>query len=96
MTRLKAVLKALSDSYPSALAMTPVRSLEFSSLSAASSIRQRARYSMGVSPTVFLNFWAKLDRDMPADSASSCKVQPCAGSSCMALIAAPIWLFGIA
>jgi hypothetical protein len=60
--------------------MTEMGSLEFSSLSAANSIRQRVRYSMGVSPTVSLNFMAKLDRDMPARSASACNVQRCAGS----------------
>ena len=56
-------------------------SLEFSSLSPASSIRQRVRYSIGVSPAVALNFRAKVDRDMPARSASSCNVQRCAGSA---------------
>ena len=40
---------------------------------------------MGDAPTVSLNFRAKVDRDMPARSASSCNVQRCAGSSCMAV-----------
>ena len=56
--------------------MTEMGSLEFASLSPASSIRQRVRYSMGDAPTVSLNFRAKVDRDMPARSASSCNVQP--------------------
>ena len=47
---------------------------------------------MGDAPTVALNFRAKVERDMPARSASACKVQRCAGSPCMALIAAPICL----
>src|SRR5271155_4552546 len=68
--------------------MTETGSLEFSSVSAASSIRQRVRYSMGDSPTVCLNFKAKVDRDMPARFPSSCNVQQCAGSSCIELIAA--------
>ena len=72
--------------------MTEMGSLEFASLSPASSMRQRVRYSIGDAPTVSLNFRAKVDRDMPARSASSCNVQRCAGSSCMALIAAPICL----
>ena len=38
---------------------------------------------MGVAPTVSLNFWAKPDRDIPTRSASSCKVQGWAGSSCI-------------
>src|ERR1700737_4477230 len=63
--------------------MTEMGSLEFASLSPASSIRQRVRYSMGDSPTVCLNFRAKVDRDMPARAASSCNVQRCAGSSCI-------------
>ena len=43
---------------------------------------------MGDFPTFSLNFRAKVDRDMPARSASSCNVQRCAGSSCIELIAA--------
>ena len=43
---------------------------------------------MGVAPTVSLNFAAKPDRDIPTFSASSCRVQGWAGSSCMAWIAA--------
>ena len=65
--------------------MTEMGSLEFVSLSPASSIRQRVRYSMGDAPTVSLNFRAKVDRDMPARSASSWNVQRCAGSSCIAV-----------
>src|SRR5260370_10103015 len=68
--------------------MTEMGSLEFASLSRACSIRHRVRYSMGEAPTVCLNFRAKVDRDMPARSASFCIVQPCAGSSCIELIAA--------
>src|SRR4051794_21470364 len=41
ITLLKAVLKALSDSYPSECAMTESGSLEFVSLSPASNMRQR-------------------------------------------------------
>ena len=70
--------------------MAEIGSLEFTSLSPASSIRQRARYSIGAAPTVCLNLSAKIERDMPARSASSWTVQPCAGSSCIALIAALI------
>ena len=66
--------------------MAETESLEFASLSPASNIRQRVRYSMGDAPTVSLNFSAKVDRDMAARSANSCNVQRCAGSSCIALI----------
>src|SRR5260370_17924702 len=52
--------------------MAEMGSLEFVSLSPASSIRQRVRYSIGDSPTVCLNLRAKVDRDMPARSASFC------------------------
>ena len=43
MTRLKAVLNALSDSYPSDAAMTDTGSSEPDSLSSASRIRHRVR-----------------------------------------------------
>src|SRR5471032_2947461 len=72
--------------------MAEMESLELASLSPASSMRQRVRYSIGEAPTVSLNFSAKVERDMPARSANSCKVQRCAGSSCIAPIAAPICL----
>jgi len=39
--------------------------LVFAILSPASSIRQRVRYCIGETPTVSLNFSAKIDRDMP-------------------------------
>jgi hypothetical protein len=61
-------------------------------LSPARSIRQHVRYSMGDVPAFSLNLRAKIDRDMPARSASSCNVQRCAGSLCMEFIAAPICL----
>jgi len=60
------------------------------SLSPARSMRQRVRYSMGESPTVCLNLRAKVERDMPAHSASFCRVQGWAGAACMALMAALI------
>jgi hypothetical protein len=44
--------------------MTEMGSLEFASLSPASSIRQRVRYSVGDAPTVSLNFRAKVDRKL--------------------------------
>jgi hypothetical protein len=46
---------------------------------------------MGDVPTVCLNFRVKTVRDMPARSASAARVQRCAGSSCIAVIAAAIW-----
>ena len=92
MTLLNAVLKAASDSYPSDGAMIEMGSLEFSSLSPASAMRQCARYSIGDVPTVSLNFRAKVDRDMPARAASSCNVHRYAVSSCMAFIAVLICL----
>ncbi len=92
MIRLKAALKALSDSYPSKAAIAEIGSPELVSLSPANSIRHRVRYSMGDVPTVALNFRAKLDRDMPTRSATSCNVQRRAGSSCMRSIAALISL----
>ena len=55
--------------------MVETESLEFISRSPASSILQRVRYSMGDVPTVSLNLIAKADRDMPARSASFCRVQ---------------------
>ena len=61
--------------------MTETGSLEFMSLSPASSMRQRVRYSIGDAPTVILKRSAKVDRDMPARSASACKVQRRAGAS---------------
>jgi hypothetical protein len=64
--------------------MTEIGSLEFASLFPARSIRQRVRYSIGDAPTVSLNLRANVDRDMSARCASSCNVQPCAGSSCTA------------
>ena len=51
--------------------MAEMRTLEFASLSPASSMRQRVRYSMGDSPTVCLNLSVKVDRDMPERFASS-------------------------
>ena len=87
MTLLKAVLKALSESYPSDWAMDAMESLGLRSLSPASNMRQWVRYSIGESPTVCLNLRANVERDMPARSASVCSVQRCAGASCMALIA---------
>ena len=70
--------------------MTEMGSLEFSSLSAASSILQRVKYSIGDFPTVSLNLRVKVVRDIPARSASDCNVQRRAGSSCIAVIAAAI------
>jgi hypothetical protein len=81
VTFLKAVLKSLSIR-----SRATGRSPEFTSVSPASSIRQRVRYSMGEALTVCLNFRAKVDHDMPARSASFCIVQPCAGSSCLELM----------
>jgi epsilon-lactone hydrolase len=72
--------------------MAETGSLELVSLSPASSIRQRLRYSIGDVPTVSLNFRVKLVRDMPARSASACKVHRYAGSWCMAVMAAAICL----
>ncbi len=84
------MLKALSDSYPSDRAIAETGSLPLVSLSPASNIRHRVRYSIGEVPTVSLNFSANVDRDIPAHSAKSCSVHPCAGSSCIAVIAARI------
>ncbi len=58
MIRLKAALKALSDSYPSESAIAEIRSPELVSLSPANSIRHRVKYSRnhGVvqfAPTVY-------------------------------------------
>lgn len=78
MSLLKAVLKAASDSYPGDGAMAEIVSLEFSNLSPANATRQCVRYFIGGVPTVSLNFRAKADRDMPACSASGCKVLRCA------------------
>src|SRR5271155_4634113 len=72
--------------------MTEMGSLEFANPSPACSILQCVRYSMVDSPTVCLNFRAKVDRDMPARPANSCTVQRCAGSSCIEAIAALICL----
>jgi hypothetical protein len=72
ITLLKAWQKALSDSYPSERAMLETESLELISRSPAASIRQRVRYSMGDAPTVFLNFKAKIVRDIPARFARDC------------------------
>ena len=71
MTRLKAVLNALSDSYPSESATTETELPVFSSWSTASIIRQRVKYSTGENPTVALNFCANAERDMPAELASA-------------------------
>jgi len=60
MIRLKAALKALSDSYPSESAIAEIRSPELVSLSPANSIRHRVKYSIGDVPTVSLNFSASL------------------------------------
>jgi len=65
MTRLKAVLNALSESHPSDTAISAIESPEWASRSAAFSMRQRVKYSIGDSPTVSLRRRAKLDRDMP-------------------------------
>lgn len=46
--------------------MAETESLEFSSLSPASSMRQRVTYSVGEVPIVSLNFWANPERDMRA------------------------------
>src|SRR5580700_11105056 len=88
MTLLNAVLNALSDSYPSEEAMTEMESLALAKLSAASSMRQRVRYSIGDVPTIFLNLRVKAVRDMAEDSANDCTVQRRAGSACIHLIAA--------
>jgi hypothetical protein len=90
-TRLKAVLKALSDSYPSERAITPMGSPR-TKLRPASSIRQRVRYSIGPSPTNRRNRAAKPDRDMPTSTASVATDQRRAGSRWIAVIAAPTCL----
>jgi hypothetical protein len=54
--------------------MMEMGSLELARLSPARSIRQRVKYSMGNAPIVCLNFRSKVDRDMPARSASFCIV----------------------
>ena len=61
--------------------MTETGSLEFSSLSPASSMRQRVTYSIGDAPTVSLKRWAKAERDMQARPANACNVQRYAGSA---------------
>jgi hypothetical protein len=91
ITRLKAVLKALSDSYPTERATAPTGSPR-DRLRPASSIRQRVRYSIGPSPTNCPNRAAKPDRDMPTSSASAATVQRRAGSRWIAAIAAPTCL----
>src|SRR5437870_2572028 len=68
--------------------MTDRPSLEFTSLSPASNIRQRVTYSIGDEPTVASNRKVKADRDMRARSARPCNVQRCDGSLFSALIAA--------
>ena len=74
MTRLKAMLNVLSDSYPMDAATSARESAELVSLSAACSIRQRVRYSKGDVPTTSLNFIAKAERDMPTCPANSWSV----------------------
>ena len=68
VTRLNAVLKALSDSYPRDAAIIEIESADFASLSDASIIRHSVRYSSGPFPTACLNRIAKLVRDIPARS----------------------------
>jgi hypothetical protein len=46
--------------------MTEIGSPGVASRSSARSKRQRVRCPIGEVPTVSLNFWAKLDRDMPS------------------------------
>lgn len=70
MTRLNAVLNALSDSYPSEAEIVEMESLEFDRRSAASSMRQCLKYSIGDVPTVFLNFRLNAVRDIAAASAN--------------------------
>jgi hypothetical protein len=51
--------------------MAEMGSPGFISLSLASSIRQRVKYSVGDVPTVSLNFRAKVDRDVPTRCVAS-------------------------
>ena len=60
--------------------MAEIGSLECINRSAANSIRHRARYSKGVTPTVSRNRAAKMERYMPAHLASSCSVHDRAGA----------------
>ena len=89
---LKALVKVLADSSPRDCAISEMESLVFTILSPASSIRQRVRYSIGDTPTIWRNLSAKVDRDMPPRRANSSTVQSCAGSLCIDAIAALIGL----
>ena len=57
----------------------------------ASSMRQRDRYRIGVSPTSSRNSDEKTVRDRPAVLASSARVQSRAGSACISASAIPSW-----
>ncbi|MCW0312938.1 hypothetical protein NB694_002738 [Pantoea ananatis] len=88
MTRLKAFLNALSDSYPSEVAICSTESSVCCKRSQANSIRHWVRQAAGAMPTVWLKCCANAERDIPTCVASVSTVQPCPGASCMQAIAA--------
>lgn len=53
-------------------------------------MRHRVRYSIGVIPTRFLNFWANTVRDMPIRLAGPCSVHLSPGASCIHAMAVRI------
>lgn len=79
MTRLKAFLNALSDSYPSEVAICSTESSVCCKRSQANSIRHWVIQAAGAIPTVWLKCCANAERDIPTCVASVSTVQPCPG-----------------
>ena len=50
-------------------------------------MRQRVKYSIGLSPTSYLNLRAKIEREMPTCWANFFTLHGLAGSSCIAVMA---------
>ena len=84
MTRLKAMLKDFSESYPRA---DPISTRDWRVVVrrwAACIMRQRVRYSMGERRTISLKRSANAVRDIPASLASLCRLHRSRGDWCIA------------